>query len=123
MLEVAATEVVEVEVEAAAFLTRMVGQTIRLHHRLTETMPRWVVRLRRLGTLRSSWWCGYGGTRAALAVAAAAAAASRPASHRTIRRGSPTADRDTSGITTSRTHRMDGGNLAGATGRARRAGR
>ena len=74
MLEVAATE--EVEVEEAAFLTPMVGQIIRLHHRLTEIMPLWVVMLRRLGTLRSHLAVGLRWTRAALEVAAAAAAAS-----------------------------------------------
>ena len=71
-------------------MTRMVGQIIRLHHRLTEIMPRWVVRLRRLGTLRSHLAVGLWWTRAAPEVAAQPP---QPATsgHRTIRRGSPTA--------------------------------
>ena len=100
------------------FLTPMVGQIIRLHHRLTEIMPLWVVRLRRLGTLRSHLVMGLWGTRA---VPAVAALPPQPATsgHRTIRRGSPTADQDTSGITTSRTQ-SDG---RWEPGQARRAGR
>lgn len=117
MLEVVATEEVEVE-EAAAFLTRMVGQIIRLHHRLTEIMPLWVVMLRRLGTLRSHLAVGLWWTRTALQVAGQPP---QPATsgHRTIRLGSPTADRDTSGITTSRTQ-SDG---RWEPGQERRAGR
>ena len=101
MLEVAATEEVAVE-EAAEFLTRMVGQIMRLLHRLTEIVPRWVVRLRRLGMLRSHLAVGLWRTRTALEVAGQPL---QPAmsNHRMIRHGSPMADRDTSGITTSRT--------------------
>ena len=119
MLEVVATEEVEVE-EAAAFLTRMAGQIIRLHHRLTEIVPRWVLRLKRLDTLRSHlaarlWW-----TRTALEVAPQPQPPQLAISgHLTIRLGSPTADRDTSGITTSRTQ-SDG---RWEPGQARRAGR
>ena len=98
MVEVAATEVVEVE-EGAEFLTRMVGQIIRLLHRLTEIMPRWEARVRRLGTLRSHLAVGLWWTREV------AWQLPQPAvsNHRMIRHGSPTADRDTSDITTSRT--------------------
>lgn len=98
MLEVAATE----EVEEAAFLTPMVGQIIRLRHRLTEIMPLWVVMLRRLGMLRSRLAVGLWWTRTALEVAAQPPQRAT-SGHRTIRLGSPAADRDTSGITISRT--------------------
>jgi len=117
VLEVAATVLVGVVV-AAEFLTRIVGQIIRLLHRLTEIMQRWVVRLRRLGTLRSHLAAGLWRTRTALEVAGQPP---QPATsgHRTIRLGSPTADRDTSDITTSRTQ-SDG---RWEPGQARRAGR
>ena len=102
MPEVAATEEEVVVEEAAEFLTRMVGQIMRLLHRLTKIMPRWVVRLRRLGTLRSHLAVGLRRTRTALEVAGQPP---QPAmsNHQMIRHGSPMADRDTSGITTSRT--------------------